>query len=471
MEQEPISDALQFNNHFLNQIVFHAIQEDEFLIRVRSIVPLDIYRSRERITIMEMIYKYFDEYKCAPKDDFFTLFEEERKSMPRDLYNKCIALIGVLKDITGSNYKYIVQKLNDAILHFQLEEASVEFAALIKQKKYENAKGIILKALKPPDGIDKSYFDYFQDKNYILDRLKGNKYKMTTNIQGLDKLIGGINPPWIVTLLGATKAGKTWLLIELSLAAILQGLNVVFVSLEMNRKQIEERFDQVVGFMTDQHSDTPIEIRKKINNKWVVVKEKVKSIFDLEEVHKERTKLKRISGGGLKILAFDRGRMNYMDIDRTLDELENEGFIADIVIWDYYGLMKETQPNQGKKERIGENCLGMKEVCGKRNLIGVSAMQGNRKALTAKTFHSHMVADDIDTIFHSDLVIAICQTTEEENEGKYRLYIANYRHGNQHGTVGIVRDLNVGQMAIGEWDIKKEAPEKKKLKKEAGEDF
>ncbi|GAF81840.1 unnamed protein product, partial [marine sediment metagenome] len=60
----------------------------------------------------------------------------------------------------------------------------------------------------------------------------------------------------------------------------------------------------------------------------------------------------------------------------------------------------------------------------------------------------------IDTIFNSDLVMAICQTEIEEKESKARIYIANYRHGNQHGQIGIFRDLSIGQFAVAEFEIK-----------------
>ncbi|MFW6272611.1 MAG: LAGLIDADG family homing endonuclease, partial [bacterium] len=263
---------------------------------------------------------------------------------------------------------------------------------------------------------------------------------------------------------------NTWMLIELAVNAVLQGLNVVFISLEMGKVQINERFDQVIGFMTSENTQEPIEIKKKVGGSWVTVNEQVSSIYDLNEVIKNRKRIKKISGGGLKVIAFNRGRMNYMDIDRMLDDLEHTGFIADVVIWDYYGIMKETSMGQSKKERISENCIGMKEICGKRNLIGISAMQGNRKAMTAKVFHSHMVADDIDTIFNSDLVIAICQTRQEEAEGKFRLYIANYRHGKQHGAVGLIRDLNVGQIALDEWNIEQEMPNSEE-EQQVGTDF
>lgn len=447
------SGALDFNNHFINQIIFHSIQNDEFLKKVRHIVPLSIFKTKDKEYLIKIIFNYFDEYKVAPKDNFYDLFKELEKSIGNELYQRCMNLIGILKDITGSNPEYILRTVNTAIKHFRLEEASVDFALKIKRGKYDEAKALILKAMKEP-AIEEQYYDFFKDKSFIENRVKENQYKMLTKIKKLDSMIGGLKEPWLVTILGATKGGKTWILIEMAVNAVLQGLNVLFVSLEMGKEQIDERFDMVMGFMTSKKNEPETEIMQKVGKKWKLVKRKVDSIYEINKVLKNRARIKKTTGGNLKIVASNRGRVNHFDIDRILDELEEtDGFFADVVVVDYLGIMKETQDNQKKKERIGENCLGLKEMAGKRNIICITAMQGNRQAMRAAVFHSYMVADDIDTIFNSDLVLAMCQTEVEEKLNQYRIYVANYRHGKQHGSIGIIRDLTIGQVALDTFDI------------------
>ena len=449
-----ISGALSFNNHFINQIIFHSIQNDEFLKKIRNVVPLSIFKTKEKEYLIKIIFNYFDEFKVAPKDNFYDLFKELEKNIGSELYQRCINLIGVLKEITGSNPEYILKTLNTAIKHFRLEEASVDFALLIKKGQYDEAKALILKAMKEP-AIEEQYYDYFSDRSFIEDRLKENKYRMLTKIKKLDNLIGGLRENWLVTILGATKGGKTWFLIEMAVNAVLQGLNVLFISLEMGKEQIDERFDMVMGFMTSEKKTTEAEIMQKVGKNWKLVKRNVDTIYEVDKVVKNRTKIKKTTGGNLKIVASNRGRVNYLDVDRILDELEEtSGFFADIIVVDYLGIMKETQDKQKKKERIGENCLGLKEMAGKRNIVCISAMQGNRQAMKAPVFHSYMVADDIDTIFNSDLVLAMCQTEGEEKVNQYRIYIANFRHGKQHGSVGVIRDLTIGQIALDTYDIK-----------------
>ena len=193
-----ISGALDFNNHFINQIIYHSIQDDEFLKKIRRVVPLSIFKTREKEYLVKIIFGYFDEYNAAPKENFYDIFKDHEGKMGDDLYNRCIKLIGVLKDITGSNPQYILNQLNDAIRHFNLEEASVEFASLIKRGKYDDAKDVILNAIKEP-AIEQPYYDFFKDRTFIMDRMSENRYKMVTTIKKLDELIGGYRPQWLIT--------------------------------------------------------------------------------------------------------------------------------------------------------------------------------------------------------------------------------------------------------------------------------
>jgi len=136
---------------------------------------------------------------------------------------------------------------------------------------------------------------------------------------------------------------------------------------------------------------------------------------------------------------------------------EEEGIIFDAVVTDYLFEMGPTEPGQSTKERLTSNTSGEKRIAQERNVIKVNAHQGNRKALRAKTFQSDMIAEDINIIFKSDLILAICQTEKEEELNQYRMFVGEYRHGPKHGSVPLVRDLSRGQIALGRGkDIKLE---------------
>jgi hypothetical protein len=241
----------------------------------------------------------------------------------------------------------------------------------------------------------------------------------------------------------------------------------------MPKKQVDLRFDMVVGFLSSKKNNDKVSTMRKVGDKWIKIDKKIENVFNVNKVLKARKGLKKMSNGNLRVFAFNRGRMNWKDIDNHLDLLEErDGYVTDVLIVDYLGIMKETHPGQTKKERSTENCIGLKEMSGVRNMIVFTAMQGNRTAMQAKTFKSHMIADDIDVVFNSDLILAICQTPVEAQENKHRIYVANYRHGPQHASVGVVRDLNIGQIALDSFEMKDfdkiEAEEEEKI---AGVDF
>src|SRR5210317_45472 len=150
--------VLEFNNHFLNQIIYHSIQDTEFVKAIRNVVPISTFKTKDRKHLIQIIYDFYDDYKEAPQENFFDIFKEYEDAISNDLYDRCMNLIGVLKDISGSNAKYILNKINDAMFHFQLEEASIEFAGLIKAKKYDKATGVILEAIKRPRQIEEPYY-------------------------------------------------------------------------------------------------------------------------------------------------------------------------------------------------------------------------------------------------------------------------------------------------------------------------
>lgn len=446
-----IPESLDFKPNFLNYILYHSIIDDDFIRRIRPSIEPKIFKTKERIFLCNLIYQYYDEYKRAPKDDFLPIFEEEKENMSDSLYDRCMSIINFMKGIKKSNSVFVLNNIHKALRHFGIEEAIVQAAQLIKAKHYEDAKTVFLNALKKPEEIVQTHYDYFKDKTYIQDRLEGNTYKMKTLIKGIDKLIGGFNPTWLITILGATKSGKTKWLVELTIAAAQQGLKVLFISLEMSKVEIDKSFDMAIGALGDKPNEK-VETYIDRNGQWAKVKLSVPTIYDLDIVAEYR---KRMAKQGGKIIIADRssGKFNYRDIDALIDEIQElHGIIFDVTVVDYLGEMGATEKGQKKKERISANTTGLKGLAKDRNMIVFSAMQGNRKAMRADTFTSDLVSDAIEPIFVSDLVPAICQNEEEEKRDIYRWYIAEYRHGPKHTSVSLLKDLNVGQIVLGEME-------------------
>jgi len=453
-----LPEVLSFNPNFLNHILLNLITNTEFSKTVISVLNehIDIFKTKERKFLFKLVRDYILEFKEAPQDHFYDIFKSEESRLSKKEYKRAMEVIRSLKDLNHSNPEFIINRLRDAIAHFEFEESLVNAARLHKAGNMEEAKALIMKAMRKPEEIKRSYYNFFEDTSYVEDRMRGPVYDAKTLVEPLDDLIGGMNKGWLIFVLGPTKGGKTRWLIELTIAFALQGLNVLFISLEMGKKDIDKAFDQAIGFLGDKPNEV-IETMKYVKGQWCKVKMEVPTIYDLDKVAKARKAIKKM-GGLIYISDQTGGKFNCNDTEFLMDKIEEEeGIIFDAVVTDYLFEMGPTEPGQSTKERLTSNTSGEKRIAQERNVIKVNAHQGNRKALRAKTFQSDMIAEDINIIFKSDLILAICQTEKEEELNQYRMFVGEYRHGPKHGSVPLVRDLSRGQIALGRGkDIKLE---------------
>ena len=443
-------ESLDFNPYFMLHVLRTCITDTNFASKVLHVISADVFKTKEKKFLFNLVKNYFKEYKESPKDHFYELFEEEKKSLSEKSQKIAEDVLVTMAEIDHTNTKYLLNKIHEALSYISFEDALVEAAQLHKKKKLGEAKNVILKALREPEKVQKTYYDFLKDDSYIEQRTQGKTYKMKSMIKPWDDLIGGFNPTWLIVILAATKMGKTKLLVELAIAGVLQGLNGLFISLEQGKDEIDASIDQAIGFLGDRPGEAiDTMVYNRIKKEWYKTKKVVDTIFDLSIVSKNRRALGRF-GGKLFVSDQTGGKFNCHDQEALIEQVQSENnVIFDFVITDYLGEMGVTEKGQKKKERVAENCSGLKGNAKSRNIIQFTAMQANRKAMSSKTVRSDLIGDAIEPIQIADLIWAICQTEKEERENQSRFYVAEYRHGPKHGQVSIVRDLNRGAIALG----------------------
>jgi hypothetical protein len=435
---------VEFGNRFLNLIIYGCITNTQFLRQIRQHFPVELFKSSVRKNIAQILFDYVDQYKEAPGDHFYDLFYDYIEDVSDKKKSLNIKFIEVLQEIEHINEQYVLDKIFEAIRHIRLEEAILDAARLVKNKKYDEVQRTILEALKDPAVKSFGYLDYFRDRDDVIIRMSEDPFLMKTMIPSMDKVIGGIRKREVVIWLGTPKSGKTFGLINMAHAALMQGLTVVFISLELHRYRVAGRMDQTAGFLGGLKERVQ-DIMVCEGGRWKKKKKKIKTIYDPGEVEKARSGLQRL-GGKLIIASAPPNTKNYMDFEMLLDDLEiREGIVPHVLIGDYLRNMRGTSSSQNRKEKISENCQGLVKIGSERNIVVHSAQQGNRRAMSSHTLTPDMIADDIDPIGYVDIVPAICQTEAEEEDNKARIYLPIVRESASGAMIEIVRDLARGQ--------------------------
>jgi len=410
---------------------------------------LDLYKSTIRTNIAKILYDYVDQYKEAPGDHFYDIFYDFIEDVSDKKKSLHIKFIEALQEIDSINEQYVLDKIFEAIKHIRFEEAILVSARHVKNKKYDDAKRVMLEAMKDPKAKTFQYLDYFRDREDVIVRMSEEPFLMKTLIPSMDRIIGGIRRREVVVWLGTPKSGKTFGLISMAHAALIQGLTVVFISLELHRYRIAGRMDQTAGFLGGLRKQAQ-EVMVCEQGKWKKKRKRIKTIYDPGSVESARGGLQRL-GGKLIIASAPPNTKNYIDFEMFLDELEAvEGIVPHVLIGDYLRNMRGTSSTQSRKEKISENCQGLVKIASERALVLHSAMQGNRKGMSAKTLRPDMIADDIDPIGYVDMVPAICQTLKEEAQNKARIYLPIVRESASGAMIEVVRDLSRGQFHLSD---------------------
>jgi len=320
----------------------------------------------------------------------------------------------------------------------------------------------------------------------------------------LGEFVGNLKRGWLVALEGQFKRGKTWLLQEFAVNAMLSKLNVAFFSLEMTRQQMFERlyrrlnpgldkpgtitrpvfdcYDNQTGacrlkqraskFSLLQSDGTKPKFdprtryvpctycrnRKKISDNYQMAvwqKEIKLPEFDPTMVRRRINVVKKNYGDRIKISIFPRFSANTTDIRRELDILSNEQeFIPDVIVIDYADILRPESKNDSGVEKEDITWMSLAQLAGERQALVVTATQVNKAGQNAESLSIKHTAKWIGKFGHVDAMYTINQTEAEKEEGVLRIGTLAHRHKefSTKQQCTILQNLSIGQVHFdSEW--------------------
>ena len=249
--------------------------------------------------------------------------------------------------------------------------------------------------------------DYFEDPKARLQALKDNNGVMATGWKNFDKkLFGGFNRGELNIFAGGSGAGKSLFLQNLACNYVEQGLNAVYVTLELSENLTAMRID---AMMTDTNTR---DIYKDLDTVDLKVKMKAKESGKL--------RIKYIASGATAI-----------DIRAYIKEFEIQHNVkCDVILIDYLDLLmpinKRVSPSDlfVKDKYVSEE---LRNLAVDTNAILITASQLNRASVEEIEFdHSH-ISGGLSKIQTADNVIGIFTSRAMRERGKYQIQFMKTR--------------------------------------------
>lgn len=321
-------------------------------------------------------------------------------------------------DLREEHYDWLMSDFETFIRHKGLERAILKSADLLEKGEYGPVEDLVKQAVQI--GLTKDMgTDYFQDPRARLMRIKDKNGQMSTGWQTVDKrLFGGMNRGELNIFAGGSGAGKSLFLANLGVNWALQGLNVVYLTLELSEELVSMRIDSMI---------TEIPTRDIFKN--------------IDEVEM-KVKVIGKKSGTYQVKYMPSGK-TANDIRAYLKEYEIKlGRKVDVLLVDYLDLLmpqgrKISAENLFVKDKyVSEELrnLAMEKQC-----VLVTAAQLNRGAVEEVEYdHSH-ISGGLSKIQTADNVFGIFTSRAMRERGKYQIQLMKTRSSSG---VGMKIDLD-----------------------------
>ena len=282
----------------------------------------------------------------------------------------------------------------------ELERAILKAADLLEKGEFDPVEKLIKDAVQISLTKDMGT-DYFADPTARLTRIKDNNGQISTGWNTLDKLLyGGFNRGELNIFAGGSGSGKSLFMQNIAVNWVLQGLNGVYLTLELSEELTSMRIDSMLTNIASR------EIFKEIEN----VDMKVRMIAK--------------KAGNLQI-KYMPAQSNVNDIRAYLKELQiKTNRKIDFIMIDYLDLLMPVSAKVSPSDLFVKDKYVAEEV---RNLakelkiLLVTASQLNRAAVEEVEFdHSH-ISGGISKINTADNLFGIFTSRSMREHGKYQL--------------------------------------------------
>jgi len=305
---------------------------------------------------------------------------------------------------TDKSFDFLVDTLKNNyathLVHVNLDKG----VDLLLQNKIGTALQRIKEGIYSAEEVLQEFSDEGSVKDSILTRAKlysDIKHKIKTpglhtGFPTFDVLTGGLKPGELVVVMSGSSEGKSTYLLNVATHTQLNlNKNVLFVSLELPKSQLERRYDSLVsGLICNKLRDGTLDLGE-------------------EQIYKQA--LAKIHGAQGTLYIIDRPIMSPQMVASKIIELESK-IKFDLIVVDYLSLMQADKPTGVGWQDISNVALALRALARNLKVPLLTAMQVKQESMKQQSNPKYGMTDialSFAVIFHSDTVLTLKTVNQE----------------------------------------------------------
>jgi len=391
----------EFGYTFQIKIITSLLKNKDFLQQIADILNPEYFENEANKTIVEIIKKQFFKYKVQPTAE---VLKSEIIGIEDDVLKTTIIsnLKEAYKYLDSQDLEYIQEKTIDFCKNQEIKTAILSSVELLKNGNYDMIKTLVDKAMTSGGdrNIGHEYVDMVEQRYTMAVRdVKKTGWDEIDNLMD-----GGLGGGELGVVVAPAGIGKSFLLVNLGVAAIKAGLNVLHYTLELNEAYVGLRYDSVMTGIANQ------ELKYNVDT----VKETVEKI-----------------PGNLIIKYYPTKGATINTIKSHVEKYKILGKKPDIIILDYADLLRGSNATRGKdlRHELGNIYEELRGLAGELEVPVWTASQANRSALDEDVIQANKIAESYSKIMTADFVMSLSRKIEDKVAGTGRIHIIKNRFG------------------------------------------
>ena len=252
-------------------ILRNLLHNEEYLRKVLPFIKPDYFEDLNQKIVFEEIVSFVQEYNKLATKEILCIEVENRKDINDTSFKEIVHLIDNLDDVTVE-LNWIVDTTEkwcrDRAIYLALME-SIHIADGKDEKKNRDSIPSILSDALAVSFDNHVGHDYLEDYEQRYESYHKKEEKIEFDLEFFNKITkGGLPNKTLNIALAGTGVGKSLFMCHVAASVLLQGKNVLYITLEMAEERIAERIDaNLLNVPIQEISELPKQIfENKVTN-------------------------------------------------------------------------------------------------------------------------------------------------------------------------------------------------------------
>ena len=393
-------------------ILKNLVHNETYTRQVLPFIQPEYFEERSDRIVFEEVSKFLDEYDKTPTKEVLHIEVEKRVDVTEEEYKNIEQLISAL-DTDESESKWLLDTTEEWCKQRAIYLALIKSIQIAdgqdEHKKPEAIPAILSDALAV--GFDQhvghDYIDDSEDRYAYYHRVEN---KIPFDLEYLNKITsGGISDKTLNIALAGTGVGKSLFMCHVASSCLVQGKNVLYITLEMAEEKIAERID---ANLLDTNIKDIAELPEKIFNKKI-------------------TNLSKKTEGKLIVKEYPTASAHCGHFKSLLQELKlKKSFSPDIIFVDYLNICASSRyrsaVNVNSYSYVKAIAEELRGLAVEFSLPIVSATQTTRSGFASSDPNLTDTRESFGLPATADLMFALIST--EELEGLNQIMVKQLKN-------------------------------------------